>query len=148
MSLRGVVWAWDAPIKGKPVAKLVLMCLVDHANEDGECFPSQRRIADRVGVTVKSVQTNLAWLEAEGFIRRGQRRRNDGSRTSDLYRLPRAAYARDAGHVRFDRDEGVVIEAKPAAKSGQSRRKKTGMADALDKVEREASEQGRLRLVS
>lgn len=86
MSLSAMTWALDLDIK-RPTAKLALVCLADHADEEGTCFPSQKALADRVGVTPRAIRDALAWLESEGIIRRQKRFRKDGSRTSDAYQL-------------------------------------------------------------
>ena len=44
MSVRAMAWAFEQRV-GSPMAKLVLLKLADHADENGECFPSIGRIA-------------------------------------------------------------------------------------------------------
>lgn len=94
MSLSAMTWAVEAPIS-RPTAKLALVCLADHADENGMCFPSQKALADRVGVTARALRDALAWLEENGFVTRSERRRKDGSRTSDSYQLPPEAYRKN-----------------------------------------------------
>lgn len=45
-----------------PTAKLVLIALADHANDDGDCFPSQRRLAAMTGLTDRGVRGVLSRL--------------------------------------------------------------------------------------
>ncbi|MDE2097580.1 MAG: helix-turn-helix domain-containing protein [Patescibacteria group bacterium] len=47
--------AWEADCK-RAAAKLVLVCLADHANDGGGCFPSVARIAKRCNL---DLATNL-----------------------------------------------------------------------------------------
>lgn len=101
MTLQAHNWAWQLVIE-KPSAKLVLLALVDHANRAGYCHPSQRLIADRTGLTDRTVRSMLAWLEDAGFISRIERRRDDGSRCSDGYQLPEIAYRKIFPGVRKD----------------------------------------------
>src|SRR5690606_12470758 len=89
-----MTWAVDAPIN-KPTAKLALVCLADHADEHGACFPSQKALAERVGVSDRALRDALAWLEENGFLTRTARHRKDGSRTSDSYQLPPEAYRKN-----------------------------------------------------
>ncbi len=99
MSLSAMTWAIEVPIT-RPTAKLALICLADHADGDGVCFPSQKSLAAKVGVSDRALRDALAWLEAEGFIVRTARHRKDGSRTSDAYQLPEEAYRKNVPGVR------------------------------------------------
>lgn len=99
MSLAAMTWAVEAPIE-RPTAKLALVCLADHADEDGACFPSQKALAAKVGVSERALRDALVWLEDNGFIERTARHRKDGSRTSDAYQLPPEAYRKNFPHPR------------------------------------------------
>jgi hypothetical protein len=72
----------------------VLVALANFANEDGECWPAQKTLADMTDLDEKSVRRNLAFLEQKGFIARRQRRDKKGHRASDFYQLkaPAAAF--------------------------------------------------------
>lgn len=84
MSIKALNWAHEVDL---PMAqKFVLVTLADHADEDNTCFPSQARIAKRIGSTVRTVGRALSALEAGGFISR-QHRTKDGFRTSDRFTL-------------------------------------------------------------
>ena len=66
-------------------AKLVLLDLADRADPKGRCWPRQATIADRTGLSPRTVWAALNELEANGWICRERRYRpNDGSRTSDM----------------------------------------------------------------
>jgi GntR family transcriptional regulator len=73
--------------------KATLLALADHADAEGSCYPGQVRLAKMIGASQRSVRTYLAQLERMALIERRQRRRADGSRTSDGYQLlmPQAA---------------------------------------------------------
>ena len=43
----------------KPRARLVLNCLIMHANQDGECFPSIKTISAECGYGVSTVKRAL-----------------------------------------------------------------------------------------
>lgn len=94
-----MTWAVQAPIS-RPTAKLALVCLADYASEEGLCYPSQKALAERVGVTERALRDALQWLESEGYLAREERRRTDGSRTSDAYQLPEEAYRKNFPHPR------------------------------------------------
>jgi hypothetical protein len=72
---------------GSTGAKAVLIALASHADESGQCWPSQRRIAELAEMSVDSVQRHLKELEARGVVTRECRHRPDGGRWSDRYRL-------------------------------------------------------------
>lgn len=46
----------------KPAVKLVALVLADHANDDGLCWPSYARIAERTGVDKRTVQRHVKTL--------------------------------------------------------------------------------------
>jgi hypothetical protein len=60
------VWSLKLDNEGE---RLVLLALADNANDEGtHCFPSQRRIAWKTGLTVKSVSAIIARLEKKGLV--------------------------------------------------------------------------------
>ena len=68
--------------------KFVLLALADRAGDDGKsCFPSQKEIARKTSLSVRSVQRYMTWLEENGLIKRTERRRADGYRSTDEYIL-------------------------------------------------------------
>ena len=53
----------------RPVEKLVLLALADHANDDGgQCFPSVGRIALKTSLSRRGVQKVYRRLEAKGIL--------------------------------------------------------------------------------
>lgn len=85
MSYHLAAWAMDVDVP--PREKLLLILIASHANDEGECFPSQTTLAYRSGLSRRTVLRSLADLEERGIIARRQRRRPDGSRSSDTIRL-------------------------------------------------------------
>ncbi|HEX7352514.1 helix-turn-helix domain-containing protein [Brachybacterium sp.] len=72
MSLDAMVWALKHAPVSDPLAHLVLIGLADHAGPDGrEARPSQKRLAEYVNVTDRTIRTKLRLLEEEGLIRPG-----------------------------------------------------------------------------
>jgi len=66
----------------------VLLHLLDHWWDNAEMpFPSKKRIADRLGVSDKTVQRAIAALETEGLVRRVKRSNGNGGQASNLYDL-------------------------------------------------------------
>jgi len=58
------VWAMDV----KPVSKLVLLKLAEHADEAGLCYPSLTTICEGTGLSRAAVCQHLSELAAGGFI--------------------------------------------------------------------------------
>lgn len=88
MSIHAAKWAWSQKV-GHSTRKLVLVALADHANADGECWPSMRLVADFAECSPRTVQRHIDALEDEGFVKRTSRRtRGDGRFSSWNYRLP------------------------------------------------------------
>lgn len=79
--------------------RLVLLALVEHANSDGEAWPSQRRLARYTGYSVRTVRAALKALETSELILREARGNGRGGRATDMVRLriPKAARASGKG---------------------------------------------------
>lgn len=78
-------WAWRQDLK--PIPKFVLTVLGDAANDACVCWPRIAIIAAKVGVSTRTVQRAIQLLVSRGLITVEQRYRNDGSHSSNLYRL-------------------------------------------------------------
>jgi DNA-binding transcriptional ArsR family regulator len=86
MSLDALKWAWEQDCPN-PTAKLVLMALADHANSDGECWPSMKRVAELTGISSRQVSTHITQLERLGYVTKGARRRWEGQLRGWEYRV-------------------------------------------------------------
>jgi DNA-binding transcriptional ArsR family regulator len=86
MSIRALNWAWSQRTGG-PASKVVLMKLADYSNDTGVAFPSVARIALQCEMSERTVQRHLRALEANRLLTSEERRRADGSRTSNTYTL-------------------------------------------------------------
>ena len=72
----------------KPATKIVLYWLADHHNgETNECFPSHKRLAELCEMTDRSIRTHLEELQSAGLIQIIERKRDNGSQTSNSYNL-------------------------------------------------------------
>lgn len=83
MSIQAVAWAIDQKT-GSAAGKVVLICLANYADEDGQCWPSQKTIAEETELSERSVREWLQKLEDAGLLTRKSRRRDDGYRAADL----------------------------------------------------------------
>lgn len=68
-------------------ARAVCLYLRDRADAEGKCWPGVKRIASDQHLSRRTAQRALADLEQAGYIKRGERYRENGSRTSNLYTL-------------------------------------------------------------
>ena len=63
----------------------VYMYLVQRANSDGQCWPSERRIALDLSISKSTVKRAIADLVKSGYIRTEQRYRTTGAKSSLLF---------------------------------------------------------------
>ena len=86
MSWHAMAWVNEQTMP--PMAKFVLLQLARRADDEThECWPGQKLLAKDCSMGERTVRRHLAWLEENGYIGRVQRRRENGSRTSDRYRI-------------------------------------------------------------
>ena len=76
----------------KPRDFTVYCCLLRHSDsKDGSCFPSRRVIAKECGMGISDFLSRLFFdsaienLSSLGLVKKIQRHREDGTRTSNLY---------------------------------------------------------------
>jgi predicted transcriptional regulator len=67
------------------------MYLCDRANKDGKCYPAIGTIARELKLSRSTVKRAIADLEKGGHLRREQRWRENGGKSSNLYYLDRPA---------------------------------------------------------
>ena len=71
----------------KPAEQVLLMHLCRYSNQDHECWPSVRLLCEKCGIKKPALLRALHSLEEKGLVVTEQRHRDDGSRTSNKYRL-------------------------------------------------------------
>ena len=74
-------------LKLKPRDFTVFACLVKHSDSDYTCFPSYRTIAKECSISQKTVGQALKTLSTKRLIKILNRRREDGSKSSNLYSI-------------------------------------------------------------
>jgi len=77
------IYAADLPHR----AVAVYMYLKDRTNKDGTCWPSIRTIAGELKLSRATVYRALDDLYQAGFLTREQRWRENGGKTSNLYKI-------------------------------------------------------------
>ena len=63
----------------------VYLYLAQRANSDGQCWPSERRIALDLSISKSTVKRAIADLVKSGYIRTEQRYRKTGAKSSLLF---------------------------------------------------------------
>lgn len=77
------IYADDLPSRSKSV----YCCLKDHANKQSQCWPSLATIARETGLSRSTVKRALADLEHAGYVKKEQRWRENGGKSSLLYTI-------------------------------------------------------------
>lgn len=113
--------AWKTSFPGKPLKKLVLLCLADYTNDhEGYAWPSYDTMVDRCGASRGGIIKAVNELEAEGWLRREQRMRSNGQPTSNAYWIDverlRAAAAEFDGRRN---EQNALTVTNPAPKGGE-----------------------------
>lgn len=84
MSFFGTIYAVsDLP----PRAKMVYMYLRDRSNKQGQCWPGIKTIAKDLNLSRSTVKRALDDLYHADLVEKTQRKRENGSLTSNLYSL-------------------------------------------------------------
>ncbi|HHV13032.1 MAG TPA: helix-turn-helix domain-containing protein [Clostridiales bacterium] len=68
-------------------ARAVYMYLHDRADKDGKCYPAIGTIARELKLSRSTVKRAIADLEKSGRLRKEQRWRENGGKSSNLYYL-------------------------------------------------------------
>ncbi|VTP13197.1 hypothetical protein PUATCC27989T_01031 [Phytobacter ursingii] len=85
MSMELMVKAMKIKV-GNPLRKLVLLKLADNANDQGECWPSYKHIAEQCEIGRSTVKSHVRALEEMGILTR-EYRRNGELNQSNLFHL-------------------------------------------------------------
>lgn len=107
MSNEASSWAF-AQEAGGPGPKLLLVALANHAGKDGVTFLGRKRLAGECECREATVTANMAKLEERKLVERVQRRRPNGSRTSNWTVL--APRWKDRGQMVTALDEELPLE--------------------------------------
>jgi len=88
MSVKALTWAFEQPLAGNE--KVVLLALADHADENGSCWPSMRRIAEKACIAERTVRRILIVLEEGGFLLVNSQHDPSGRSAPNRYELAMA----------------------------------------------------------
>lgn len=85
MSSVALAWAWDQNLP--PAIKFTLVALADRSDEEGVCWPSVKWIVKKTGLAERTVREHLTALRERGLLVAEERVRDDGGRSSNLFKL-------------------------------------------------------------
>lgn len=77
------IYAFELPHR----AKTVYMYLKDRCNAEGQCYPEIGTIARELNLSRRTVERAIQDLEKAGLLKKEQRWRENGGRSSLLYTL-------------------------------------------------------------
>lgn len=98
MSFELVEWAFDQKVDDS-AAKLTLLAIARHADSDGKCWPSVKRISDITGLSASTIKRKLKVLEALGLVKHQRRKGDNGRNSSNIYTVGyRAMVTHTIGH--------------------------------------------------
>lgn len=77
MSIEALNWAFKLQLKSGP--NFVLVALANYADENGECYPTYKKIHEMTGISERSIGEHLVYLESIGLVERKRQRYDDGN---------------------------------------------------------------------
>ncbi|WP_085296339.1 helix-turn-helix domain-containing protein [Klebsiella pneumoniae] len=84
--IQGYVWDACAVSGIKGTRLMVMVRLADYSSDEGTCYPGVKTISRQIGAGESTIRTALSELEADGWLRR-ENRRNGNRNTSNMYHL-------------------------------------------------------------
>ena len=84
--IQGYVWDACAVPGVKGTRLMVMVRLADYSSDEGTSYPGVKTISRQIGAGESTIRTALSELEAEGWLRR-ENRRNGNRNTSNMYHL-------------------------------------------------------------
>ncbi|ENT8518789.1 helix-turn-helix domain-containing protein [Raoultella ornithinolytica] len=84
--IQGYVWDACAVSGVKGTRLMVMVRLADYSSDEGTSYPGVKTISRQIGAGESTIRTALSELEAEGWLRR-ENRRNGNRNTSNMYHL-------------------------------------------------------------
>ena len=67
MSIKAMTWVWEHCTE-RSTSLLMLLAIADHCNDEGVCFPSVGRLADKCRITVRRAQQIIEGLKQSGDL--------------------------------------------------------------------------------
>jgi hypothetical protein len=84
VSTEALAEAFKVQNLGNASDKLLLIVIANYVGTEGTCFHAQKTFAEATNMSRRTILISMRRLEDAGYIRREQRDRRDGSRSTDL----------------------------------------------------------------
>lgn len=91
-----------------PTAQCLFMWLCYHANQNGECFPSRKRLSILCRVSVDMVDKMLKILIGSKIVIKEKRKKNEKQNKTNLYHIIIGGVADTNGYLADTNGEGVA----------------------------------------
>jgi len=85
MSLIATGWAFNG-VRCKPDLKIILIAMADHADDRGVCWPGISLLAEKSGISTRTVKRKIKQLEELGVLTKSSRC-HGYNKTTNMYRL-------------------------------------------------------------
>jgi len=102
--------------------KFLLLALADHANDDGECYPSLSKIQKKCFFSKQGLLNSMDRVIKIGYVSKNKRKRENGSNTSNLYQFHEDLFS-------FKIEEAKLLEAMKKLKNTNT----TQVVNGVDK---------------
>lgn len=117
MSIKAMSWVWDnSPYEG--VGLLVHLALADFADDQGVCWPSQKRISDKCKSSERHVRRIIKQMIEDGQILLVEK--SNGVTTNNRYRLLMDRTSRPALDIGQDLQDMLTGQLSPVATGHRS----------------------------
>lgn len=105
-----------------PTCKLVLIALANYADEENRCFPSVKKLVAETQLSDRAIRNAIRQLIEAGLVEKTERRRANGTQTSDEFRLcfqtARGAVSQPAPDAVCEPDRLHVVPVQTARRAG------------------------------
>lgn len=91
-------------------AQCLFMWLCYHANQDGKCFPSRKRLAELCGASVDTIDKMTILLVEKNLIVKTIRKKDEKENKTNLYEVIIGGVAAENGHLAESNGEGVAAQ--------------------------------------
>lgn len=143
MSFEALNFALNVPVETlpNPAARHVLLIIASYADADGYCYPSRRRIAEKTGLSTRSIGNQLNTLETLALIDRIARRFKD-KQSTNLYRVNYDKNQREPFSPWIEKAEGTSfpIQRENNDNSDEKQRERSSHNESFKVVLRESLE--------
>lgn len=111
MSFKALAWAFDQELNNPEKSVLIALAYRDNHDEPHGCYPSIPRIAKDCGISERTVQRSIAFLESKKLVRLHRR-----DNRSTFYSMPSAWVVSHSHHPGVTQSPPLVSHSHPEPK--------------------------------